>query len=813
MEFIKRNIIKSTSTTNNKGGGSYTESEQINVDSSKWVYYENTDVIAPKDDKAVVIDNLTVDDYFYADSANIADLLTTTGLEANNASIDYIWSSRADIEKLESNNATIGNLTVTGTAHFFELVLDKVRSVGGQMILSPTHVKIDKVENGQLGSLEVFRLFFKASDGEKTITNDFQSGDLIICQTFNAAEGTSYNVSNKFYWARVVAVSTTPNEDGYYNISLRRSGDSLANDGTWSATNCNGIPEAGDEIVVLGSATDTSRQNAIIINSVDSEFLIPKYNGQTIKSPSIVTYKGINTYSLDNKQDTILSADMNVFKGKLLSAFGDDIEQLINDNQLWTMDEIDELTSIINQTNSKLELYVMTDDLETAGIHIDGEESSIKMVANQFNLTNVDGDSVMSADKDGNLSVYGEINASSGSIGGGKIQNNQLVDMNQIVQKYGNVNITTATSRLNDFTDITKNKFNILSSSVTTDCYLPTYTELTERFKIDASGDIIAPLGFKLYAARVNRTYNGTNAGILSKTAINKRSDFVNFYNINKSIGGAASEGIYTIMLMLCPDIESKAWGFTNGFYPKQSMINAMFNKNLSDEDITSFCMAWSRRNYRETLDENWIDAIRQVKEDYTPVYEIPFSNSYDNEIRCTNIDKTSYEGKVIHTNWYKGLSSTLTSINYYTKRNLGWKFNYSQTSASTLDEYFASCGIWCETSEGRYDITPSMFDYILLTTRLNLRIKNRFDDWITFNTDKFTLPSSISDETCFECTIIARGGTERINLYSDAGGSKIINNDGGTDTSVGITQGDVFNFLVTFENNVANYYTIGRHQ
>ena len=52
-------------------------------------------------------------------------------------------------------------------------------------------------------------------------------------------------------------------------------------------------PSAGDHIVQLGNRTDATRQNAIILSTVGDD------------APSIKQCKGINGYTLRNKEVTI----------------------------------------------------------------------------------------------------------------------------------------------------------------------------------------------------------------------------------------------------------------------------------------------------------------------------------------------------------------------------------------------------------------------------------------------------------------------------------------------------------------------------
>jgi hypothetical protein len=49
-------------------------------------------------------------------------------------------------EKIEAEEIKTENLTVTKSAHFFQLLIDEVKSTSGQIIITPANAKIDKVE-------------------------------------------------------------------------------------------------------------------------------------------------------------------------------------------------------------------------------------------------------------------------------------------------------------------------------------------------------------------------------------------------------------------------------------------------------------------------------------------------------------------------------------------------------------------------------------------------------------------------------------------------------------------------------------------
>lgn len=234
-------------------------------------------------------------------------------------SADDIVSNTINSDEGNIGTLTVENLEVTKAAHFFSLIIDEVKSVGGQLILTPANATIDKV----VELSEVYRCYFKATDGDKEIHNQFESDDQVICQTFNAATGTSYNVSNTYYWRLCEG-------HGLETIDV---------DGTGNYTDCHYIdlsktdadpysisePQKGDKVCLLGNRTDATRQNAIIISAYDNSYLDPQ-----IKAPSIVQYKGINNYSLQSHRMNVLSNGLNSFKGDFTTSAGRNVDSTLN---------------------------------------------------------------------------------------------------------------------------------------------------------------------------------------------------------------------------------------------------------------------------------------------------------------------------------------------------------------------------------------------------------------------------------------------------------------------------------------------------
>ena len=121
-------------------------------------------------------------------------------------------------EYLKTNEIVTDKLTVNKSAHFFELVVDKIRSVQGTQMNTAANCVIDYVEaydsNGNLvdmtaddfnvSNVNYYRIYWKNTDDDgKTINNEWLPFDQAICSTFNVKEGTTQNASNKYYWRLV----------------------------------------------------------------------------------------------------------------------------------------------------------------------------------------------------------------------------------------------------------------------------------------------------------------------------------------------------------------------------------------------------------------------------------------------------------------------------------------------------------------------------------------------------------------------------------------------------------------------------------
>lgn len=177
----------------------------------------------------------------------------------------------------------VDRLLVRKAAEFLQIVIRELKHVGGEVLLSPASMKCIKVMKvtGLSASDTVYRCYFRKTDNDGTyVDNPFAVGDLVRCQRFNITD-SSDNARTYYYWRKCVAVGTD-----YIDLSST----------DYDTSTTNNTPQAGDEMVQLGSATDTTRQSAILLSSYGTD------------APSIKLYRGVSTYSLADKEVFEVSA-------------------------------------------------------------------------------------------------------------------------------------------------------------------------------------------------------------------------------------------------------------------------------------------------------------------------------------------------------------------------------------------------------------------------------------------------------------------------------------------------------------------------
>ena len=247
-----------------------------------------------------------------------------------------------------TNSITTDYLTVTKQAHFFNLTIDEIKSVGGQIILSAANATIDFAT--QMGGQYV--LAWRITDENKGIGNQFKVNDQIICQTFNLTQTNGTGYINKYYWAVVTMIGT-----GSYTID----GESvdchyIVLSNTQDGFDGQSVPEAGDKICQLGyrGTDDNARQSAIILSAYQSV-------DPNVTAPSIVQYEGINTFNLNGCITNQLAHGDNVFTGNfrvVSNGTTTDVVDLINGQNPQVMTDSQQAWAMADSSGKT---YYMTD--------------------------------------------------------------------------------------------------------------------------------------------------------------------------------------------------------------------------------------------------------------------------------------------------------------------------------------------------------------------------------------------------------------------------------------------------------------------
>lgn len=148
-------------------------------------------------------------------------------------------------------NMTIDRLTVRKMMIIYELIIQKIRAVGGMIVASAGNGKVKDVTREGLE----YKMTFED-------INTFVVNDLIRCQTWTGA-------NTKYYWVEVVRVE----------------GDAIY---TRIADYGGAVPEVGDDVVLMGNTKNRLRQGLVLISAAE--------DGQ----PRVDVLDGVNTTNLDN---------------------------------------------------------------------------------------------------------------------------------------------------------------------------------------------------------------------------------------------------------------------------------------------------------------------------------------------------------------------------------------------------------------------------------------------------------------------------------------------------------------------------------
>ena len=336
-------------------GGNFTNSGDINNTGN----ITNTGTL--KTSYATVDNDLTV-----------GKTVTTKTINADVGNIKDIYSDNITNKKMIKTK----DLTVTGTAHFFELVIDKIKAAGGAAIFTPADgFDIDVVEAVENG----YKLYWRCEVDGKVRQNMWKVNDQAICMSFNQAKvGVSYNVSNKYYWSLVTAVSdygkpVTLSDGNKYNwITI----STVTFDGTVN-------PEKGDSIAMLGyrGTDDEKRQSAIYISAYASF-------DKGVDAPFIAQYKGIKDFDIEKYRTSWWSLKTNKFVGDfVIESSGKNIIDFVNEQVKVVDGKVDSSVTALNTTiNEKYSALSATiDEINTKVVN---NTTSITKLGNDLDTTN-----------------------------------------------------------------------------------------------------------------------------------------------------------------------------------------------------------------------------------------------------------------------------------------------------------------------------------------------------------------------------------------------------------------------------------------
>ncbi|MCT4604169.1 MAG: hypothetical protein N4A59_14865, partial [Marinifilum sp.] len=197
-----------------------------------------------------------------------------------------------------AGNGTLDSLTVRKTFSVYELLIQKIRSVNGSIVVSPANGKIKSISFQHSGA--TLEVVLEEAGG-------FKVGDRYRCQTFTG-RNVRYYVSGNIGW-----ISSDKKKLHIYNYTNSHTGD---------------IPQAGDEIVQWGS-TDATRQGMLYMTSSDNDApyldVLDGVNGADMTDKTKVRLgklDGITDSELGNLTGYGLYSQNVFLKGKIVANSG-----------------------------------------------------------------------------------------------------------------------------------------------------------------------------------------------------------------------------------------------------------------------------------------------------------------------------------------------------------------------------------------------------------------------------------------------------------------------------------------------------------
>lgn len=181
------------------------------------------------------------------------DSVTSDSIRSAGQFVDGLLGAGFQLWKGEDGRTylTVDKLTVRQTMAVLELLIEKVRSVGGQICVSAANGRIKTVEE----SGEHYLITFEQE-------NMFVQHDLVRCQTFTGKDMRSY-------WVEVTDVTETG------IVVVKEEFEDVE-------------PKAGDECVLMGNTANSDRQNMVLISATE--------DGQ----PRVDVMDGVSGKTFDN---------------------------------------------------------------------------------------------------------------------------------------------------------------------------------------------------------------------------------------------------------------------------------------------------------------------------------------------------------------------------------------------------------------------------------------------------------------------------------------------------------------------------------
>lgn len=240
----------------------------------------------------------------FVDGKGNAELLTavvkellSSGDYSGGGLTDRGWKLGMDEDRL--SHLIVDKLTVRQVMNVFELLINKVRSVGGQICVSAANGKIKAVEDKG----NYWKIVFEQE-------NTFVAHDLMRCQVFTRGE-------EKGYWVEVAEES---------------NGGVLVAKAEFEGSE----PSAGDECVLMGNTQVENRQNLVLISaSEDGHPRVDVLDGVSGKSfekalrARLGCLDGIkdDSFPLENQpHGNGLYADNVFLRGTFLLSNGEDVK-------------------------------------------------------------------------------------------------------------------------------------------------------------------------------------------------------------------------------------------------------------------------------------------------------------------------------------------------------------------------------------------------------------------------------------------------------------------------------------------------------